>query len=81
MSNILLCTEQIPLKFWDDTLHLRITDNHAPITHSHAVDGLFLVRYNYVVLHIWFVTVTKRSLNLALTAGALTFCALQVKSG
>ncbi|KAG1663763.1 hypothetical protein FOA52_011814 [Chlamydomonas sp. UWO 241] len=36
--------------------------------------------YSYVVLHAWFITVTQRSVNLALTAGALTFCALQTSS-
>ena len=34
--------------------------------------------YSYVVFHVWFITITQRSVNLALTAGALTFCALQV---
>ncbi|GAX78117.1 hypothetical protein CEUSTIGMA_g5559.t1 [Chlamydomonas eustigma] len=36
--------------------------------------------YNYVVLHVWFITITQRSINLALTVGALTFTALQSAS-
>lgn len=36
--------------------------------------------YNYVIFHLFFITVTKRSINLAITAGALTFCALQSAS-
>lgn len=33
--------------------------------------------YNYVLLHLWFITITKRSVNLAITAATLTFSALQ----
>lgn len=36
--------------------------------------------YRYVVFHIWFVTITKRSLNLALALSGLTFAALQSAS-
>jgi general transcription factor 3C polypeptide 2 len=33
--------------------------------------------YTYVYLNLGFITITRRSINLALTAAALTFCALQ----
>jgi len=36
--------------------------------------------YNYVILHVFFITITHRSVNLALTAASLTFCALQTSS-
>ncbi|KAL4445849.1 hypothetical protein ABPG77_009048 [Micractinium sp. CCAP 211/92] len=36
--------------------------------------------YRYVVFHFWFVTITKRSLNLALALSGLTFAALQSAS-
>lgn len=36
--------------------------------------------YRYVVFHFWFITITKRSLNLALALTGLTFAALQSAS-
>ncbi len=36
--------------------------------------------YSYVVLHVGFLTITRRSINLAITAAALTFSALQAAS-
>jgi energy-coupling factor transport system permease protein len=36
--------------------------------------------YSYVVLNLGIITVTRRSINLAITAAALTFCALQSAS-
>ncbi len=36
--------------------------------------------YNYVVLHLGFITITRRSINLAITAATLTFSALQSAS-
>jgi hypothetical protein len=35
-------------------------------------------RYRYVLLDIWFLTVTRRSVALGAKAAALTFTALQV---
>ena len=37
-------------------------------------------RYRYVLFHFWFITVTKRSLSLALAFAGLTFTALQAAS-
>ena len=34
--------------------------------------------YRYVLFHLWFITVTRRSLSLAVAASCLTFIALQV---
>jgi len=58
-----------------------------PVLQTRAVppglDGLPAVphgSYAYVVLHVFFVTVTHRSVNLGITAAALTFCALQSAS-
>lgn len=34
--------------------------------------------YRYVLFHFWFITVTRRSLSLAVAASCLTFVALQV---
>ncbi|GBF90861.1 hypothetical protein Rsub_03715 [Raphidocelis subcapitata] len=36
--------------------------------------------YSYVLLNLGFITITRRSINLAITAAALTFCALQSAS-
>lgn len=36
--------------------------------------------YRYVLFHFWFITITKRSLNLALALAGLTFAALQSAS-
>lgn len=36
--------------------------------------------YEYVLLHAWFITVTKRSVNMAITAATLTFSSLQAAS-
>lgn len=36
--------------------------------------------YNYVICNLGIITVTRRSVNLAITAAALTFCALQSAS-
>ncbi len=36
--------------------------------------------YNYVILNLGIITITRRSINLAVTAAALTFCALQSAS-
>ena len=37
-------------------------------------------RYRYVLFHFWFITITKRSLSLALAFAGLTFTALQAAS-
>lgn len=34
--------------------------------------------YRYVLFHFWFITITRRSLSLAVAASCLTFVALQV---
>ena len=34
--------------------------------------------YNYVLFHFFFITITRRSLSLAVAASCLTFVALQV---
>lgn len=48
-----------------------------------AVQGLPALQpavpYNYVLLHLWIITVTRRSVNLAIASAALTFTALQVR--
>lgn len=47
------------------------------------VDGVPLLQplgYHYVLLNMGIFTVTRRSLNLAITAASLTFCALQSAS-
>lgn len=36
--------------------------------------------YTYVLLHLWIITITHRSVNLAITAATLTFTALQSAS-
>ncbi|KAI8463111.1 MAG: cobalt transport protein [Monoraphidium minutum] len=36
--------------------------------------------YSYVILNLGIITITRRSVNLAITAAALTFCALQSAS-
>lgn len=36
--------------------------------------------YRYVLLHLWIITVTRRSVNLAIASAALTFTALQVSA-
>lgn len=36
--------------------------------------------YSYVVFHVGFITITRRSINLAITASTLTFTALQAAS-
>lgn len=37
--------------------------------------------YRYVLLHLWVITITRRSVNLAITSAALTFTALQARVG
>ncbi|MEW5317870.1 MAG: hypothetical protein WDW38_009134 [Sanguina aurantia] len=47
------------------------------------LDGISTIAptgYSYVILHVLFVTITHKSLNLAFTAACLTFCALQAAS-
>ena len=34
--------------------------------------------YRYVLFHFWFITITRRSLSVAVAASCLTFVALQV---
>ena len=34
--------------------------------------------YRYVLFHFWFITITRRSLSVAIAASCLTFVALQV---
>ena len=36
--------------------------------------------YRYVLFHFWWITITKRSLNLAIAVAGLTFAALQAAS-
>lgn len=36
--------------------------------------------YSYVIAHLGIITITRRSINFAITAAALTFCALQAAS-
>ena len=36
--------------------------------------------YRYVILHLWLITVTRRSVALAVSAASLTFVALQVRA-
>ena len=38
------------------------------------------VPYRYVLFHFAFITVTRRSVNLAIAASCLTFTALQARS-
>ncbi len=50
-----------------------------------AMEGLpdkmpFSSGYRYVIFHFFFVTITRRSLSLAIAASCLTFVALQVCS-
>lgn len=50
-----------------------------------ALEGLGALQpaqggYRYVLLHLWIVTVTQRSVKLAITAAAVTFIALQSAS-
>lgn len=48
-----------------------------------AMEGLpnrvpFSGGYRYVIFHFWFITITRRSLSVAIAASCLTFVALQV---
>ncbi len=50
-----------------------------------AMEGLpgqtpFSSGYRYVIFHFWFITITRRSLSVAIAASCLTFVALQVCS-
>ena len=50
-----------------------------------ALEGLpdrvpFSGGYRYVLFHFWFITITRRSLSVAIAASCLTFVALQVCS-
>ena len=50
-----------------------------------AMEGLpervpFSGAYHYVIFHFWFITITRRSLSVAIAASCLTFVALQVCS-
>ncbi len=36
--------------------------------------------YRYVLVHLWVITVTRRSVALAISAASLTFVALQARS-
>ncbi len=62
-------------------------DGVPPLLQTRAppplIDGLPpgpTTEYNYVVFHIGFITITRRSINLAITAATLTFSALQSAS-
>ena len=37
--------------------------------------------YRYVILNLWFITITRRSISLGIAAASLTFVALQVRRG
>ena len=54
-------------------------------TPAAAVQGLPALQpvapYRYVLLHLWVITVTRRSVNLAVASAALTFTALQARAG
>lgn len=65
------------------------SDSVPPLLQQHsvpgAVEGLSAplnpdTPYLYVLLNLGFITVTRRSVNMAITAAALTFCALQSAS-
>ena len=50
-----------------------------------ALEGLpdrvpFSGGYRYVLFHFWFITITRRSLSVAIAASCLTFVALQACS-
>ena len=36
--------------------------------------------YRYVILHLWLITITRRSVALAVSAASLTFVALQARA-
>ena len=52
----------------------------APPPGIEGLPALTPTGYNYVILHVFFITVTQRSVNLALTAASLTLSALQVSA-
>eukprot|EP00878_Enallax_costatus_P025753 GHUV01027580.1.p1 GENE.GHUV01027580.1~~GHUV01027580.1.p1 ORF type:complete len:269 (+),score=43.31 GHUV01027580.1:230-1036(+) len=65
------------------------SDSVPPLLQQHSVPGSvegLNVRltpdtpYSYVILNLGIMTITRRSINLAVTAAALTFCALQSAS-
>jgi len=65
------------------------SDGVPPLLQQHslpgALEGLDLqlkpdTPYSYVLLNLGIITVTRRSINIAITAAALTFCALQSAS-
>lgn len=50
-----------------------------------GIEGLLSVApaaggYRYVILHLWLITITRRSVALAASAASLTFVALQVRA-
>ena len=50
---------------------------------SPGLEGLYGIPkpaqgYRYVILHLWFFTITRRSISLGLASASLTFIALQV---
>ncbi len=65
------------------------TDGVPPVQQERglpaAMEGLpdrmpFSGSYRYVIFHFWFITITRRSLSVAIAASCLTFVALQVCS-
>lgn len=58
----------------------RLTQPHNP---SPALEGLRGIPspsggYKYVIFHLWFITVTRRSISLGIASASLSFVALQV---
>ena len=71
------------------TVAFRFTDGVPPRTQprfsSPSLEGLQGIPrpsqgYRYVILHLWFITVTRRSISLGIATASLTFVALQVQS-
>ena len=66
--------------YWCELSAPVLVQSRAPTAALQGLPSLSpAVPYRYVLFHFAFITVTRRSVNLAIAASCLTFTALQVR--